>query len=239
MTRKAFTLIELLVVISIIALLLSILMPALNMAKMRAYGVVCMHNVRTLWYGWIMYADEHNGKIVGGHTGSNEWVDTPPSAYSIRAEKEAIKKGLLFPYLRDVDVYRCPADTRSKTRNNGFRSYSITGGMNGEWELGYHKLDQVRPPDKYYAFVEENDPRGFNMGSWLIEKDAHNWVDPVATWHVKSSTLGFVDGRVEIHRWLDKSTIEAATIGLFYAWPYSTDSGEDLKFMQQHYAQKP
>jgi prepilin-type N-terminal cleavage/methylation domain-containing protein/prepilin-type processing-associated H-X9-DG protein len=57
---KAFTLIELLVVISIIAMLLSILMPGLRKAKDLARRVVCATNMKTLGVGDIMYAMESN-----------------------------------------------------------------------------------------------------------------------------------------------------------------------------------
>ena len=55
--RRAFTLIELLVVISIIALLISILMPALSGARKSGRGVQCQTNLRTLGQGMRMYAD--------------------------------------------------------------------------------------------------------------------------------------------------------------------------------------
>ncbi len=62
--KKAFTLIELLVVISIIALLLAILMPALGMVKEKARAVVCRTNVRQITFAMIMYAEDNGGKSV-------------------------------------------------------------------------------------------------------------------------------------------------------------------------------
>jgi len=69
--RKAFTLIELLVVISVIALLLSILMPSLQKAKERAKAVVCMQNLKQWGYIIGVYTEEHNGsfwEILGPRT---------------------------------------------------------------------------------------------------------------------------------------------------------------------------
>ena len=66
--NKGFTLIELLVVISIIALLLSILMPGLQRAKELASGVVCTNNEKSLCTAWVMYAEDNDSNIVGGST---------------------------------------------------------------------------------------------------------------------------------------------------------------------------
>jgi prepilin-type N-terminal cleavage/methylation domain-containing protein/prepilin-type processing-associated H-X9-DG protein len=76
--QRGFTLIELLVVIAIIALLLALLMPALEMARAHARRAVCTANLRDLVVAWILYADDNDGKIVNGQPGVN--ADGTPHA---------------------------------------------------------------------------------------------------------------------------------------------------------------
>ena len=66
MRKKGFTLIELLVVISIIAMLLAILMPALGKVKEKARDVVCRSNLKQWGLIWGLYTAEYNGSFPDG-----------------------------------------------------------------------------------------------------------------------------------------------------------------------------
>ena len=139
--KNGFTLIELLVVISIIALLISILMPALNKAREQATGSVCMANQKNLMLAYAMYADENDGRIVGGYVvtsmettiaAKHQWVfypqddnGTPTDVYggtvpTLKDRKNGIEKGKLWKYLETHEVYHCPGDSRERkgTKNN-------------------------------------------------------------------------------------------------------------------------
>jgi len=151
MKRKGFTLIELLVVISVIALLMAILMPALQKAREQGMRAVCLNNVKQLTLAWIMYADSNDDKIVNanvtdsgncpcgspdvyGRPNENPWVCGAPgfissldkSTFSEEEMIKYIKCGTLFKYIRDVDMYKCPTGERGE-----MVTYAIVDAMNG------------------------------------------------------------------------------------------------------------
>ena len=75
-SKRGFTLIELLVVIGIIAILASLLLPALSRAKMGAQATACGNNLRQLSLGWQLYADDSDGLLVNNSSTADlcaEW----------------------------------------------------------------------------------------------------------------------------------------------------------------------
>ena len=75
---KGFTLVELLVVISIIALLMAILLPALARARELGKRAVCLVQIKQLQLGWNMYCDDRNDKVPCGDVWYSWMPGFPP-----------------------------------------------------------------------------------------------------------------------------------------------------------------
>lgn len=111
--RKAFTLIELLVVISIVALLMGVLIPALAAARSRSLAVVCKSNLRQLVLANLSYASENGGSFVIAAmdivtTNLHRWHgvrDTANDAFDPRRSD-------LVKYLEYGAVKKCPQKVR-------------------------------------------------------------------------------------------------------------------------------
>lgn len=146
--QTGFTLIELLVVVAIIALLISILLPSMSRAKDQAREVVCKHNLKQLYMGYVYYAEEWNqtfphydGWLWSGYDAGKIWEQNHPNDPGTGL----LATGQIFQYLNEPGVYMCPSDDGEREVN----SYSIGApGDNGVGETAIHSY--VRLQDVHY-----------------------------------------------------------------------------------------
>lgn len=230
--RSGFTLIELLVVIAIIALLLSIIVPSLHMAKRKASMAVCLTDAKQIATAWFMYQEEAKGKIPGSDPGRQYgWVRHPvdlggatlsatAATPVVTDEDEArgIEAGVLFPYLKSVGVFHCPMDKRKSLFDGSdiLRSFSMPACLNFRPDLNdqpqIKQYNEIRGSGNKIMLLEEAEIRNYNLGSWSFGTpewtggSALLWWDPLAVTHGDSSTLGYCDGHAENHKWVDAFT---------------------------------
>ena len=131
--RKGFTLIELLVVISIIALLLSVLVPTLGKAKAAAKGAVCKSNLHQWGLMWTLYFNEHEGRIPTGRYGNYNLG----SAFAQKYGPPGSGMWMLYmnPYFVDANMSFCPAATKpyDDGGHQPFQAWNPTPELDEHW----------------------------------------------------------------------------------------------------------
>lgn len=232
--------IELLVVIAVIAVLMAILMPALNRAREQGKRVACLNNLGQMMKGWIMYADDNNEKIVPANTGlsTGAWVRYPGASASQDQKIAGIRQGLLFPYCPEVKLYKCPTGVRGEVV-----TYAITDAMNGydgipgTKDLMVYKRIKIKRADARIVFLDEG---RLSPNSWTLWYDQERWWDQITARHGDGTNFGFADGHSEYWKWKDPRTLEVAKAdydlwqGSLRNGPMSNSPGnEDLHAVQR------
>jgi prepilin-type processing-associated H-X9-DG protein len=254
----------------------------LSKAKAKAKGIQCLSNMRQLSLSWVMYAGDNNDLLVpNGELGSTavpnpldsrlqpggiyaQWCPGNMKSYDAVDNRTApntpygsfyLKTGLLFPYVNNLNVYKCPADPSVLYSQPRLRSMAMNCWMNPiqkSWNVieGYSgataqkvftKLGNISPVPgsaNTWVFIDEN-PYTIDDGYFVCDMKGNNWINVPASYHNGAGGLSFADGHSEIKRWKDGKVLAFALSAYDATCPNpsialsASDSLDDLKWLQQ------
>lgn len=170
MKRKyVFTLIEMMLVITVIAILISLLLPSIRIAREKSKQVICVNNLHTMGHALVLYAADEERYLPYCNWASIDrrfkkgWLYTSPN----RRHPQHVEKGSFWNYLTERDIYHCPMHTNhAKGRGTQkLTSYMMSGipqdyGSRSRW-FRYSQFSG----DKFMMWETNENQRWWNDGS--------------------------------------------------------------------------
>lgn len=253
-----------LAVVTIIALIMSLLIPALSASKQRAEGIFCMNNLKSVHLAWAMYADDNGdwlpGVAGGSFPDSNKWISGWLDFSSSSDNTNTLyltdpRFAQIGPYVQDPEIFHCPSDT--STVNIGghtyhrVRSISMNCWMNyvgtayigqDEYRVFRHMSDIVNPsPDNAWVVMDE---RADSINDGMFQTDlkdrrvAAKIVDYPASYHNGAAGIAFADGHTELKRWVDPRTNPAYRPSQSLELNIPSPDNPDVAWLQDHSSSK-
>ncbi len=208
MKRHTFTLIELLVVVAIIAILASMLLPALSNARAKAKQISCVGNVKQLMMVWQLYSDTWDGVILPFRSDVLRW-NRPFNAATNRWYPYLAREELGMPELTDnywgtiplkyrsATILRCAAFDKPLLYqldvHYGMPQHNIGGDSGWGNRDPWDKTNQIPRPDQQYVFLDSDGTVAGYRGWTFVHNGSLGYV---GLRHSGQSNVGFADGHV-------------------------------------------